>query len=100
MPFSGVTSSGRVWRKVPESDALEEGAGKRYWECDRGHHKPFSRLNVAAYRLLDGSVSKRRVKQRSKDVTNTTAEIQTHFLKRLKRTLYLLRQNTVGELSK
>ena len=21
-PFSGVTSSGRVWRKVPESDAL------------------------------------------------------------------------------
>ena len=21
MPFSGVTSSGRVWKKVPESDA-------------------------------------------------------------------------------
>ena len=48
-PFSGVTSSGRVWRKVPESDArsvrvpllwrnqfwqnLEEGAGKRCSEC-------------------------------------------------------------------
>ena len=29
-PFGGVTKSGRVWRKVPESDAriLEEGAGK------------------------------------------------------------------------
>ena len=29
-PFSGVTKSGGVWRKVPESDAriLEEGAGK------------------------------------------------------------------------
>ena len=29
--MSGVTKSGRVWRKVPESDArsVEEGAGKR-----------------------------------------------------------------------
>ena len=46
-PFSGVTKSGRVWRKVPESDvvplqwrnqiwqSLEEGAGKRCSECDR-----------------------------------------------------------------
>ena len=24
-PFSGVTKSGRVWRKVPESDARSEG---------------------------------------------------------------------------
>ena len=24
-PFSGVTKSGRVWRKVPESDALSVG---------------------------------------------------------------------------
>ena len=32
-PFSGVTKSGRVWRKVPENDALEEGAGKRCSEC-------------------------------------------------------------------
>ena len=34
-PFSGVTKSGRVWRKVPESDArsLEEGARKRCSEC-------------------------------------------------------------------
>ena len=33
-PFSGVTSSGRVGRMVPESDAgsLEDGAGKRRWE--------------------------------------------------------------------
>ena len=25
-PFSGVTKSGRVWRKVPESDARSVGA--------------------------------------------------------------------------
>ena len=31
--FSGVTKSGRVWRKVPESDVLEEGARKRCSEC-------------------------------------------------------------------
>ena len=33
-PFSGVTKSGRVWRKLPESDArsLEEVAGKRCLE--------------------------------------------------------------------
>ena len=41
-PFSGISSSGRVWRKVPESDARcvkvpesdagSEGAGKRCWE--------------------------------------------------------------------
>ena len=35
-PFSGVTKSGSVCRKVPEIDArsLEEGAGKRCSECD------------------------------------------------------------------
>ena len=27
-PFSGVTSSGRVWRKVPESDARSVGTNK------------------------------------------------------------------------
>ena len=26
-PFSGVTKSGRVWRKVPESDARRGGGG-------------------------------------------------------------------------
>ena len=26
-PFSGVTNSGRVWRKVPESDARNVGKG-------------------------------------------------------------------------
>ena len=26
-PFSGVTSSGRVWRKVPESDARSDNQG-------------------------------------------------------------------------
>ena len=26
-PFSGVTNSGRVWRKVPESDARSVGTG-------------------------------------------------------------------------
>ena len=26
-PFSGVTKSGRVWRKVPESDAVSVGKG-------------------------------------------------------------------------
>ena len=44
MPFSGVTKSGRVWRKVPESDArsvdslvdskrlqLADGKNTRYW---------------------------------------------------------------------
>ena len=51
-PFSGVTKSGRVWRKVPESDArspfsgvtksgsLEEGAGKRCSECIAFRHLP------------------------------------------------------------
>ena len=29
-PFSGVTKSGRVWRKVPESDA---DAGKQFLGC-------------------------------------------------------------------
>ena len=39
-PFSGVTKSGRVWRKVPESDArsLDEDAGKRCSECECGHY--------------------------------------------------------------
>ena len=34
-PFSGVTKSGRVWRKMPESEAqsVEEDAGKRCSEC-------------------------------------------------------------------
>ena len=33
-PFSGATSSGKVWRKVPESDARSvEGAGKQCSEC-------------------------------------------------------------------
>ena len=27
-PFSGVTESGRVWRKVPESDARSVGTDK------------------------------------------------------------------------
>ena len=27
-PFSGVTKSGRVWRKVPESDARSVGTNK------------------------------------------------------------------------
>ena len=27
-PFSGVTKSGRVWRKVPENDARSVGANK------------------------------------------------------------------------
>ena len=29
-PFSGVTSSGRVWRKVPESDARSEMGHERF----------------------------------------------------------------------
>ena len=35
-PFSGVTKSGRVWRKVSEREArsVEEGAGKRCSECE------------------------------------------------------------------
>ena len=39
-PCSNVTKSGRVWRKVPESDAecLEEGAGKRCRECAQRSH--------------------------------------------------------------
>ena len=35
-PFSGVTKSGRVWGKVPESD----GAGKRCSECGSGIPPP------------------------------------------------------------
>ena len=31
-PFSGVTKSGRVWRKVPESDALSVGTTKTVQE--------------------------------------------------------------------
>ena len=35
-PFSGVTKSGRVWKKVPESDAGSvEGDGKRCCVCGR-----------------------------------------------------------------
>ena len=29
-PFSGVTKCGRVWRKVPESDAGSVGSGHRH----------------------------------------------------------------------
>ena len=36
-PFSGVTSSGRAWRKVPESDARSGvRSGVRRWLCGRG----------------------------------------------------------------
>ena len=40
-PFSGVTIFGRVWRKVPESDArsLVEGAGKRCLEFGGRYRK-------------------------------------------------------------
>ena len=41
-PFSGVTKSGRVWRKVPESDARSVGVG----------HTP----NLAFRQLLPNSV--------------------------------------------
>ena len=30
-PFSGVTSSGRVWRKMPESDARRKAAMLGVW---------------------------------------------------------------------
>ena len=50
-PFSGVTNSGRVWRKVPESDALEEGAGKRCSECVI-NLVPFGDRDFTARKLL------------------------------------------------
>ena len=30
-PFSGVTKSGRVWRKVPESDARSVISSQTFW---------------------------------------------------------------------
>ena len=41
-PFSGVTKSGRVWRKVPESDARSVGLNMSTNLPDIGH------LNVTA----------------------------------------------------
>ena len=31
-PFSGVTKSGRVWRKVPESDARSVSCSLTFWD--------------------------------------------------------------------
>ena len=36
-PFSGVTSSGRVWRKMPESDARRKAAMLGVWGRRPGH---------------------------------------------------------------
>ena len=41
MLFSGVTSSGRVWRKVPESDARSVGLNVAYQAFAEGLNRAF-----------------------------------------------------------
>ena len=48
-PFSGVTKSGRVWRKVPESDARSVGQPH---EIAATMHKVMSVTSVIAYGRL------------------------------------------------
>ena len=53
-PFSGVTSSGRVWRKVPESDVRSVWSERLGDDVPRGIRPRKLHVNIGVAGTLDG----------------------------------------------